>query len=76
MTVISPPFCSEVFCNKNKSDILKEGETITFPKLAETYRTLAAQGAKAFYEGPLAQKLVADIQAAGTTLFYLTASSD
>lgn len=65
-----------MFCNQNKNDILKEGETIKFPKLAETYRELAERGAKAFYEGPLAQKLVADIQAAGPRLFYLTASSD
>ncbi|CAF99264.1 unnamed protein product, partial [Tetraodon nigroviridis] len=55
----------EVFCNKLKTDVLKEGETIRFPQLAETYKTLAAQGASAFYEGPLAQKLVEDIQAAG-----------
>lgn len=64
-----------MFCDKNKIDVLKKDDTIRFPKLAETYRTLASQGATAFYEGPLAQKLVADIQAAGTSLFYLTASS-
>lgn len=58
-------FCSEVFCNKNKDDVLKEKETIRFPKLAETYRKIAEEGAKAFYEGPLAQSLVDDIQAAG-----------
>lgn len=75
-TAISPPFCSEVFCNPIKSDILKEGETIKFPKLARTYKTVAEKGASAFYEGEIAQNLVADIQAAGTSLSHLTASSD
>lgn len=64
-----------MFCNQNKNDVLKEKEIVRYPKLAETYRTIAAEGAKAFYEGPLAQNLVADIKAAGTTLFYLTPSS-
>lgn len=59
-----------MFCNKNKTDVLKENENIRYPKLAETYRKIAEEGAKAFYEGPLAQKLVADIQAAGTARFY------
>lgn len=75
-TIIFPPFCSEVFCNQNKNDVLKEGETIKYPKLAETYKTVAEKGAQAFYEGPLAQNLVTDIQAASTSLFYPTASSD
>lgn len=79
MLTLLPPhpffFHSEVFCNQNKSDVLKEKEILRYPKLAETYRTIAAKGAKAFYEGPLAQNLVADIQAAGTALFYLTPSS-
>lgn len=65
-----------MFCNQNKNDILKEGETIKFPKLAETYRKVAEGGAGAFYNGSLAQNLVADIQAAGTRRFYLTASPD
>lgn len=65
-----------MFCNQNKTDVLKEGETVRYPKLAETYRTVAERGAQAFYEGPLAQNLIADIQAASTSLFYPTASSD
>ncbi|RVE65786.1 hypothetical protein OJAV_G00119770 [Oryzias javanicus] len=54
----------EVFCGKN-GDLLKENETIKFTKLAETYRKIAEEGPDAFYEGPLAQNLVNDIQAAG-----------
>ncbi|KAF6716532.1 Gamma-glutamyltranspeptidase 1 [Oryzias melastigma] len=54
----------EVFCGGN-GDVLKENETIKFTKLAETYRKIAEEGPDAFYEGPLAQNLVNDIQAAG-----------
>lgn len=57
---------SEVFCGGN-GDVLKENETIKFTKLAETYRKIAEEGPDAFYEGPLAQNLVNDIQAAGTS---------
>lgn len=55
---------SEVFCGSN-GDILKENDTIKFTTLAQTYKKIAEEGPTAFYEGELAQKLVADIQARG-----------
>lgn len=64
MQIIFSSF-SQVFCGE-KSDVLKENETVKFTKLAETYRKIAEEGPDAFYKGELAQKLVADIQAAGT----------
>ncbi|XP_035762927.1 glutathione hydrolase 1 proenzyme isoform X2 [Neolamprologus brichardi] len=63
-TIMEDPTLCQVFCGE-KSDVLKENETVKFTKLAETYRKIAEEGPDAFYKGELAQKLVADIQAAG-----------
>lgn len=56
---------SEVFCREDKTQVLKENETITFTKLAETYEKIAEGGPDVFYKGQLAEDLVRDIQAAG-----------
>ncbi|KAM9841023.1 glutathione hydrolase 1 proenzyme [Aulostomus maculatus] len=63
-TIIKDSALCQVFCGKN-GDILKESETIKFTKLAESYRKIAEKGPDAFYQGPLAKSLVADIRAAG-----------
>ncbi|TSM12567.1 Glutathione hydrolase 1 proenzyme [Bagarius yarrelli] len=55
--------CS-VFCNTN-GDVLKENDTITFHKLADTYQQIAENGADAFYNGTIAENLVTDIRSAG-----------
>jgi gamma-glutamyltranspeptidase/glutathione hydrolase len=41
------------------------GEVMRFPALAETLRTIAAGGPRAFYEGPIAQDIAATIAARG-----------
>lgn len=64
---IVPVFCfvfSQVFCNENKTS-LKEGDTLKFPKLAQTLEIVAAQGADAFYSGKIGQHLIKDIKDAG-----------
>ncbi|XP_059214650.1 glutathione hydrolase 5 proenzyme [Centropristis striata] len=57
----------EVFCDKNNT-VLRLGDTLKFPKLAETMETIAEQGAEAFYTGKIGHALIQDIKAAGGTL--------
>ena len=56
------PGLSGVFVNPKTGDIWQEGDVYTFPSLGKTLRAIATNGAKEFYEGDTAQKLVADVQ--------------
>ncbi len=46
----------------------KAGEIMKLPELAATYKLIAKDGANAFYKGPIAKKIVADLQANGGLL--------
>ena len=46
----------------------KEGDVIRFPALAKTLKTIAAKGARAMYEGELADDMVATVAARGSFL--------
>jgi gamma-glutamyltranspeptidase/glutathione hydrolase len=46
----------------------KEGDVIRFPALAETLKTIAAKGARAFYEGEIADDIAATVAARGSFL--------
>lgn len=57
-------FSSKIFCNHDKT-VLREGDILKFPKLAETMEIIAEQGADAFYTGKIGQDLIKDIKDAG-----------
>ena len=46
----------------------KEGDVIRFPALAATLKTIAAKGARAFYEGEIADDMAATLAARGSFL--------
>ena len=46
----------------------KEGDVIRFPALAQTLKTIAAKGARAFYEGEIAEDMAATVAARGSFL--------
>src|SRR5260221_152393 len=45
-----------------------EGDVVKLPALARTLRTIAAKGPRAFYEGPIADDIVATVAACGSFL--------
>jgi gamma-glutamyltranspeptidase / glutathione hydrolase len=45
-----------------------DGDVVRLPALAQSLKTIAAQGPRAFYEGPLAQDMVATVAARGSFL--------
>ncbi|XP_026881105.2 glutathione hydrolase 1 proenzyme [Electrophorus electricus] len=63
-TIRKDPHLCSVFCDKS-GEILKENDTITFPKLANTYQEIANKGPDVFYNGTIAENLINDIKNAG-----------
>lgn len=51
--------------NNQTGKLLQQGDIYVMPKLCETLRTIANEGADALYTGSLASKFVNDIQNAG-----------
>ncbi|NWX84161.1 GGT1 hydrolase, partial [Nothoprocta pentlandii] len=65
-SIESNPSLCEVFCRGGK--ILLEGDIVKMPKLADTYETIANEGADTFYTGNLAKQIIADIHSVGGIL--------
>ncbi|KAF6021148.1 GGT1 [Bugula neritina] len=59
-----------IFTDSKTGEIKKEGDTVVFTKLAETYRRIAAEGPQTFYNGSLRDDIVADLEELdGQTIF-------
>ncbi|KAB5543711.1 hypothetical protein PHYPO_G00082670 [Pangasianodon hypophthalmus] len=57
----------QVFCHEDKT-VLGPGDTLRYPKLAETLEIIAEKGAEEFYKGKIAQDLIQDVKAEGGSL--------
>lgn len=57
----------DLLCNKNRT-VLKKGDILKNPKLAETMETVGRLGAEAFYSGQVGRNLIEDVKATGGTL--------
>ncbi|CAA0814302.1 Gamma-glutamyltranspeptidase 3 [Striga hermonthica] len=64
--IMSDPGLRQVYAPKGK--LLKTGEICYNVELANSLQAVAEQGPKTFYDGPLGQKLVADVRNAGGIL--------
>ncbi|XP_006819367.1 glutathione hydrolase 1 proenzyme-like [Saccoglossus kowalevskii] len=62
--ILRQPNLVEIFVKPN-GELMKAGDVMTRPKLAETLRRIAAGGSDTFYLSRLSYDIVADIQEAG-----------
>jgi len=58
------PASAKVFANPD-GDMLAAGDRLVQSDLADTLETIARDGPRAFYQGPIADKIAAAVQAAG-----------
>ncbi|KAK2192240.1 hypothetical protein NP493_36g05026 [Ridgeia piscesae] len=66
-TIRNDKYLKEAYV-KGDDTLYKEGDKMTNPKMARTFKAIAEGGPKAFYFGDLAKDIVADIQDAGGNL--------
>lgn len=62
--ILAEPSMAAIYMNPATGDVWKEGDIMVRPQLAETLKILAAhsQGGDALYDGPLAEKIVQDLE--------------
>jgi gamma-glutamyltranspeptidase / glutathione hydrolase len=58
------PSSTQIFF-KEDGGFFQPGDTLVQKDLAESLKMIASEGPKAFYEGPIAEKIVAAVEAAG-----------
>ena len=63
LTIFSP--CRDIFVSNVTQDIVKVGDKVYLPALAKSLRRIATGGVHEFYNGSLADDIVADIADAG-----------
>ncbi|XP_053326391.1 glutathione hydrolase 5 proenzyme [Spea bombifrons] len=56
----------QLFCKDG--EVLKYGDAVNFTQLGQTLSTVADEGADAFYQGIIAEKMLKDLQAQGSSL--------
>ncbi|KAL0272631.1 UNVERIFIED_CONTAM: hypothetical protein PYX00_005525 [Menopon gallinae] len=66
--ILNSPTLREVLANPKTGKVLAEGELMRRPQLAKTLRLVADKGIKVFYEGPLAEAMVKEVQNDGGIL--------
>ncbi|MEM8845324.1 MAG: gamma-glutamyltransferase [Pseudomonadota bacterium] len=62
-TLLASPSAAEIFLNQG--NVPESSDLVIQSELADTLSKIAAQGAKVFYEGEIAKKLVEGVQKAG-----------
>ena len=60
--------CDEAFFHDSKGNFYKAGERLVQPELAKSLELIEKEGDKAFYDGPIARKIVADSNKRGGIL--------
>lgn len=58
------PSTAKIFLNAD-GGVLRSGQDLLQPDLAASLATIAREGPRAFYDGPIAEKIVASVRAAG-----------
>ncbi|BFZ13634.1 hypothetical protein BsWGS_16673 [Bradybaena similaris] len=67
-TVLGEPSLRAVFVNNKTGQIFKEGEKMTRPQLAYTMKVISEEGASAFYNGSLTDKILEDLEEIGSII--------
>ncbi|KAI8775151.1 gamma-glutamyltranspeptidase 1 [Biomphalaria glabrata] len=60
----------DLFWNSATGDLYKEGEIIKYPKIGETLKVIAREGAPTFYHGTLSDLIIQDLKELGSVITH------